>query len=536
MFAVTLAGGAAPAASVQFATIPSLVAPSAIAPGSPAETMPLAISLDRTAKPASLSLLLAGAATTAPAMPALPDPTASPGPVPSVSPPASPLQQGKSADMNFPAPADAIGSKTEGEDLPLANVALAVMPVDPDSPRPKAEDIAVDIGGGASPTPAPGTIPDSAASAAPAAAETGPDPRAANAPRPPLDEAPSAPGELMPVRETQTDAAAPQQAPLLAAATPAPPHAPLQATAAGLAAPTPPLERGPAIAKGGNGKPEAIVAGPAIPGAPSRQPLAGKLDSAKAAPAVLGNVATPPNEGRQDGGVTAPTSEKFEPVADVSPSDGAEPAVKTDKGQAQLQPPEAAMRAAPSAAADRPVSPAALQPAAPVSAALSPAAASSSPVVDISPQSAPDESQPVLEARAGQLGREMGVEIARRISAGVEELVIRLDPAELGRISIRMSLTDQGSLRAVLAADAPAALEVLRHEIGDLGRALEQAGVRTDADSLRFDRGQGGENGSAWQRYQGQGRTARPGGAAAESMDQPEQVNVRTSGRVDLMA
>lgn len=148
--------------------------------------------------------------------------------------------------------------------------------------------------------------------------------------------------------------------------------------------------------------------------------------------------------------------------------------------------------------------------------------------------------QPVVAAQPGQIGRDMGVEIARTVAAGREEVRIRLDPAEMGRIDVRLHFDRDGSLRAVVAADSPAALEMLRREAGDLTRALADAGVRADPQSFRFD-SRNPDAGSSWQRGQqgsdgrgGQGGLAQGGSDAGD--DQPAYRPLRTSGRVDMMA
>ena len=81
----------------------------------------------------------------------------------------------------------------------------------------------------------------------------------------------------------------------------------------------------------------------------------------------------------------------------------------------------------------------------------------------------------------------MGVEIAKRIASGGEELTIRLAPDNLGKIEVRMSFDEHRSLRAVVAAESSVALEMLRRDTADLNRALTDAGVRTDGQSFRFD-------------------------------------------------
>lgn len=140
--------------------------------------------------------------------------------------------------------------------------------------------------------------------------------------------------------------------------------------------------------------------------------------------------------------------------------------------------------------------------------------------------------------RSDRVGERMGVEIARRVAEGGDELTIRLDPAELGRISIRMRFDEGGSLRAVVAADSPMVAEAIRRDTAELARALGDAGVRTDGQSFRFDRG-GTDGGgqphqSPWQRQQN--RSGGEGSSAFQSADEPREPAARPLGRLDLMA
>lgn len=156
------------------------------------------------------------------------------------------------------------------------------------------------------------------------------------------------------------------------------------------------------------------------------------------------------------------------------------------------------------------------------------------------PGAAVTQNQPVVAARPGQIGRDMGVEIARQVKAGKEEVLVRLDPAEMGRIDVRLSFDRDGTLRAVMAADSPAALDMLRREAGDLSRALTDAGVRADTQSFRFD-SRSGDAGQSWQRGQqgGDGRSAQGGlsrNGGETIADEPVYQPLRASGRVDLMA
>jgi flagellar hook-length control protein FliK len=148
---------------------------------------------------------------------------------------------------------------------------------------------------------------------------------------------------------------------------------------------------------------------------------------------------------------------------------------------------------------------------------------------------------PEVTARPGQIGRELGLEIARRSAAGGDELMVRLAPDEMGRIEVRMSFDAGGTLRAVVTAENQAALDMLRRDAGDLGRSLADAGVRADAQSFRFD-AKSGDGGTGWQR-QGQGRDGGPGDNdaqqrdtfAGEGEDAPYH-RLNSTSQIDLMA
>jgi flagellar hook-length control protein FliK len=139
------------------------------------------------------------------------------------------------------------------------------------------------------------------------------------------------------------------------------------------------------------------------------------------------------------------------------------------------------------------------------------------------------------------MGADIGVEIAKAAKGEREDLLIRLDPRDLGRINVRLSFDGDGVLRAVMSADSPAALDMLRRESGDLNRALADAGIRSDAQSLRFDarsgdQGQGGSHsGQRGQQAQSGGSQGSTGDGSADLADVHYRP-LRSSGQVDLMA
>ncbi|MFT4055055.1 MAG: hypothetical protein QM681_11160, partial [Novosphingobium sp.] len=91
-----------------------------------------------------------------------------------------------------------------------------------------------------------------------------------------------------------------------------------------------------------------------------------------------------------------------------------------------------------------------------------------------------------------------------------------------------------------VSADQPAALDLLRRESTHLDRALSDAGVRADAQSLRFD-SSGGSFGNGNGQASQHRPSARPQGTAADFTAAPEEAapilrSLRGSGNLDLMA
>ncbi|CAN7665178.1 flagellar hook-length control protein FliK [Bosea sp. LjRoot90] len=70
------------------------------------------------------------------------------------------------------------------------------------------------------------------------------------------------------------------------------------------------------------------------------------------------------------------------------------------------------------------------------------------------------------------------VEIGARALAGNKRFDIRLDPAELGRIDVRLEFSDKGEVSAKLTVDRVETLHMLQRDARTLERAFEQAGLK----------------------------------------------------------
>lgn len=145
--------------------------------------------------------------------------------------------------------------------------------------------------------------------------------------------------------------------------------------------------------------------------------------------------------------------------------------------------------------------------------------------------------EPVIQGRPGELGRSLGVEIARKVEAGEDTLRVRLNPAELGRVEVTLAFDRDGRMQATMRAESQHTLDLLRQDAPDLGRALQQAGIRNDTQSFRFEgRDSGTGSGNGQSAFQQQSR-----GGNQQFRDEPEPQAaayrpIRGDGQVDLIA
>ena len=123
----------------------------------------------------------------------------------------------------------------------------------------------------------------------------------------------------------------------------------------------------------------------------------------------------------------------------------------------------------------------------------------------------------------------LAADIALRAAGGSSRFEIRLDPAELGRIDVRLDVDKHGNVTSHLTVERPATLDMLRNDAPRLQQALEDAGLKTGDSGLQFSlrdqssSGRDGDNGS--------GRNSQRV-VIAEEDTVPAQVAGRTYGRM----
>ncbi len=188
--------------------------------------------------------------------------------------------------------------------------------------------------------------------------------------------------------------------------------------------------------------------------------------------------------------VIAPTR-KDEPAAPVAAAPEPTPAPKLEASEPEIARPVAAATTAktekPDATDSKPT-PAAAQASQPQSAAPADATAAASTQAT-QPAAAPVArtihaayQAPVQQVNLPQVA----FEVVRQFEAGNTRFQIRLDPAELGRIDVRLELDKSGAVSARMTVERPETLDLLQRDQRALQQALQQAGLDGQKTNLEF--------------------------------------------------
>jgi flagellar hook-length control protein FliK len=94
----------------------------------------------------------------------------------------------------------------------------------------------------------------------------------------------------------------------------------------------------------------------------------------------------------------------------------------------------------------------------------------------------------------------LAVEIAASVQSGRTRFELRLDPADLGRIDVRIDVDRSGQVTSHLTVEKPETLSMLRQDAPQLQQALNDAGLKTSSNGLQFSlRDQSASGQQNWQ-------------------------------------
>jgi flagellar hook-length control protein FliK len=105
--------------------------------------------------------------------------------------------------------------------------------------------------------------------------------------------------------------------------------------------------------------------------------------------------------------------------------------------------------------------------------------------------------------------------IAAKSAGGTKTFDIRMDPPELGRVDVHLTVDRDGKVQATLSAEHPQTLELLQRDSQSLERALKDSGLSLSNNGLNFS-------------LKGEGRQGDGGGASmARARSLPDAVVAR---------
>jgi flagellar hook-length control protein FliK len=113
------------------------------------------------------------------------------------------------------------------------------------------------------------------------------------------------------------------------------------------------------------------------------------------------------------------------------------------------------------------------------------------------PSGSPGSFVNYLDAARGQQSptvQMVSMQLQTNAMQRIEAMTLRLDPADLGRLDIKMKFDKDGGVKAHLTADKPETLALLQRDSSHLQRALQQAGFDADETNISFDLRQQGQD------------------------------------------
>ncbi len=135
---------------------------------------------------------------------------------------------------------------------------------------------------------------------------------------------------------------------------------------------------------------------------------------------------------------------------------------------------------------------------------------------------------------ASHVATQVAAHIGHAVRDGQNEFKIRLDPPELGRIDVKLEMHQDGRVSALLAADNEQTLQLFERHHGLLERALQDAGLKTDAGSLSFTLSGGDKEPKSELTAHGDGNAKNPTADDGEASDDVVAVATLSDRALDI--
>lgn len=141
----------------------------------------------------------------------------------------------------------------------------------------------------------------------------------------------------------------------------------------------------------------------------------------------------------------------------------------------------------------------------------------------------PGSERPSFQPPAPPPVHQLSFQVSRAVLEGATRMTVRLDPPELGQVSVRLDFQTEGAVRAYLSAERPETLDLLQRDARFLERALNDAGVKTDSGSLNFSLGQQGQGGEGAPGQKASGRSF------ADILENPDAADEESEAEDDIL-
>ena len=132
----------------------------------------------------------------------------------------------------------------------------------------------------------------------------------------------------------------------------------------------------------------------------------------------------------------------------------------------------------------------------------------------------------VAQATSGRPGATPGAavdQVAVKLTSSAKDgggkISIRLNPEELGKVDVKLEIGRDGTVRATVSADRPETLDLMQRDARALEKALQDAGLKTDSNSLQFEKHEG-QNASGRQHADNE----TGGSGASGKADSPDEL------------
>lgn len=133
---------------------------------------------------------------------------------------------------------------------------------------------------------------------------------------------------------------------------------------------------------------------------------------------------------------------------------------------------------------------------------------------------------------------QVAIHLQRAVREGTNKFSIRLSPAELGNIHVKLEIDEEKRVTAAVTVERPSTLELLQRDTKGLERALHNAGLNMEGGDLSFSLGRGDQDFAQDLRQSGASAAGGPDLDGESDADQPDtpvaQVMDTAAGVVNL--